>query len=56
MLTKGEDLIKLAGKKFKLSDPERKLLRRIVDGEKANYSSDDDEQNDPANADKWDKS
>ena len=56
MTTKAEDLIKLAGEKLKLSDPECKLLRQVVDGKDADYSSDDKKQNDPANADKWNES
>lgn len=40
MTSKAKDLINLAAKQFKLSDPERKLLRRVIDGEQADYSLD----------------
>jgi hypothetical protein len=49
------NLIELALEEFgKLTDPEKKLLRRVAGGELADYSTKTEEHNDPANAENWD--
>jgi len=50
MMTRAEQLIDLARKKFDLSAPERKLLQKVAEGKAADYSAADEALNDPATA------
>lgn len=61
MATKAKKLIKLAEnfakeKGFDLSETEKKLLTSVAEGEKADYSSTDEAENNPEKGDTWDKS
>ncbi len=54
MAVKTNQLIQLLAKtRVGLSEPERKLLQKVIEGEEADYSADDDALNDPANFAEW---
>lgn len=55
MTNRAEQLIQLAGEKFDLTSTDIKLLQAVVKGEEADFSSDESELNDPANASEWDE-
>lgn len=55
MTNKVEQLIHLAENKLDLTSTEIKFLQAVVKGEEADFSSDESELNDPANASEWDE-
>ena len=56
MMEKAEQLFKLAEESsFKLSGSERELLQKVIKGEDANYSADEDASNELTNFAEWDK-
>lgn len=55
MIDKAKQIIQLAEPRFDLTIAEVKLLQAVVDGKEANFSSNENEFNDPANASHWDE-